>query len=64
VVVWHAAQSVGKAAAVWFGFVVAVYLARWHETHVVAFPLYTPSLWHFEQVVVRCAPVSGNRVLA
>ena len=54
---------VGKPAATWFGFLVAWYLAWWHETQSVGVPVYLPPTWHWAQATRWCAPVRGNRVL-
>jgi hypothetical protein len=35
----------------------------WQAEQAVGVPLSTPPLWHFWQVVLRCAPVSGKAVL-
>jgi len=38
VLVWQFWQVVGKFADLWLGFVVALYSAKWHETHAVGVP--------------------------
>jgi hypothetical protein len=59
--VWQVWQDVGNPAAVWFGFVVAWYLAKWQLTHDVESPVYTPGVvWHWLHVRPACACVSGK----
>ncbi len=52
VVVWHVAHSCENAAAAWFGLVVPLYLARWHDAQAIGVPLYWPFLWQPAQTAV------------
>jgi len=62
VVVWQTAQSLGNAAATWFGLAVRLKSARWHPSQVEAVPANLPATWHEEHWAVECAPVNGNLV--
>jgi hypothetical protein len=61
VVLWQVSQVCGNP--VWLGAVVALSLAKWHETQVMGSPLYTLFPWQVAQDTVVCLPVSGKRVV-